>query len=98
MINTILMAASRYFTGSNAMSRNWGSHPHSFDNNAYAFYGDLVGRQAPPIIQWPGDAFHQATAAVRVPTNTAIDAALAANPVAQLFDPPAAADADSEVV
>ena len=79
------------------MSRNWGSQPRSTTMPTPSTV-TLWGGQAPPIIQWPGDAFHQATAAVRVPTNTAIDAALAANPAAQLFDPPAPADADSEVV
>ena len=44
-----------------------------FDGHSYAFFGDLVGGQAPPTVEWPADAFHQATAAVRVPTAHAIE-------------------------
>lgn len=73
-------------------------NPTDFDGNGYAFYGDLVSGQAPPSVEWPANAFHQAGAPIRVPTRAAIDQALAADPTFALFDPPDPADAGTEIV
>ena len=72
--------------------------PTPFDGNGYAFYGDIVDGQAPPVVQWPANAFHQASAPARVPSRAVIDNAFATDPNVQMFDPLGAADPDAEVV
>jgi hypothetical protein len=44
-------------------------NPTEYDNNGYAFFGDLTNDQAPPSVEWPVNAFHQAGGvSIRVPT------------------------------
>ena len=48
-------------------------NPTPLNNNACAFCGNVLDGQAPPSVQWPDDAFHQAGVAACVPTRAATD-------------------------
>jgi len=58
----------------------------------------MAAGQAPPVTEWPANAFHQVLATMRVFTNMAIDQAFGADPAREMFDPPGATGADAEVV
>jgi hypothetical protein len=72
--------------------------PTPFDGMGFAFHGDVAHGQVPPSVEWPANAFHQVNAAVRVPQRPAIEDWLAANPDADLMDPPDGGAADTELV
>jgi hypothetical protein len=73
-------------------------YPTPFNGLGYAFYREVVHGQAPLSIEWPANAFHQVSAAVRVPHRQAIEDWLANEPDAALMDPPDALVANTDLV
>jgi hypothetical protein len=74
-------------------------NPTDYDNNGYAFFGDVTNGQAPPSVEWPGNAFHQAGGAtIRVPTRETLDQMLAADQAVNLVGPFGNDDAGTEVI
>ena len=74
-----------------------GSSAPTFDNNGYAFHGDLVHGQIQSV-RWPEQAFHQVNAIIRVPNAATIAQALAGDPAAEMLGPYAELDAGTELV
>jgi hypothetical protein len=62
--------------------------PTPWDNVVFAFMGDLVEGQAPPLVIWDTDVyFRQLNNQYAVPTPAALDQLLAGDPDQQVFGP-----------
>lgn len=67
-----------------------------YDNNGYAFHGDLVHGQIQSV-RWPDQAFYQVNALIRVPNAATIAQAFAENPDTEMLGPYAEADQGTEL-
>jgi hypothetical protein len=73
--------------------------PTEYDNNGYVFFGDLTNGQAPPSVEWPANAFHQAGGVtIQVPTRETLDQMLGGDPTLNLVGPFGNDDAGTEVL
>jgi hypothetical protein len=59
----------------------------TFDNVTFAFLGDLVQQQAPPLVIWEGSQFHVINQQVLVPTIPMMDQFLAVVPNHEMLAP-----------
>lgn len=75
----------------------FGQQATPYDDKGLAFFGDVIGQQAPLTVEVPSAHFNQC-AAVQAPTTARIDQLVAEDPGAEIFGPFTAADADVEAI
>jgi hypothetical protein len=76
----------------------FGQQVRPYDDKGLAFFGDVIGGQAPNTVELPDQHFNQLTAVVQAPTMARFEQLIAADADAEAFGPFAAEDPDVEPI